>query len=115
MVDFSKPPSLYWSDSTKISSLQRRIIVWSIVYYQYDENCVPDYEYDSVSRQLVELQKQASKEDFEKSRYYYAMHDFDGSTGFDIPSKLTRDDRLYLESIAWNLYKQLQGKNERRK
>ena len=96
MIDFSKAPCIYWSNSTKISYLQRRIIIWSIMYYEYDESCVPDSTYDSVSHQLVELQKQTSLEEFKKSRYYYAMHDFDGSTGFDIPSRLTKKDREYL-------------------
>lgn len=100
MIDFSKMPCIYWSDSTKISYLQRRIIVWSIMYYDYNESCVPDNVYDSVSHQLVELQKTASKEEFEKSEYYYAMHDFDGSTGFDIPSRLTKEDRKHLDKIA---------------
>lgn len=115
MVDFSKPPCIYWSDSAKISSLQRRIIVWSILYYDYNENAVSDSEYDSVSRQLVELQKQVSKEDFEKSKYYYAMRDFDGSTGFDIPSKLTEKDRQYLKTIAENVCNQLRDKRRKGK
>lgn len=100
MIDFSNMPCIYWSNTTKISYLQRRIIVWSIMYYEFNESCVPDSQYDSVSHQLVELQKQASKEEFEKSTYYYAMHDFDGSTGFDIPSRLTNEDRTYLTQIA---------------
>ena len=100
MIDFSKMPCVYWSDSAKISCLQRRIIVWSIMYYEHDESCVPDHVYDSVSRQLVELQRKVSKEDWKKSRYYYAMHDFDGSTGFDIPSRLTKEDKEYLTHIA---------------
>lgn len=100
MIDFSKAPCIYWSDSAKISYLQRRIIVWSIMYYEHDESCVPDYVYDSVSHQLVDLQRKASKEEFEKSTYYYAMFDFDGSTGFDIPSRLTNKDRQYLTHIA---------------
>lgn len=104
MIDFSKMPCVYWSDSTKISYLQRRIIVWSLMYYELNESCVPDSVYDSVSHQLVELQKKASKEEFEKSTYYYAMHDFDGSTGFDIPSRLTKEDREYLEAIARIVY-----------
>ena len=112
MIDFSKAPCIYWSDSAKISYLQRRIIIWSIMYYEHDESCVPDYVYDSVSHQLVDLQKQASKEEFEKSTYYYAMHDFDGSTGFDIPSRLTKKDRLYLGKIAKMIRKQLK-KNTR--
>lgn len=106
MIDFSKMPCIYWSDTTKISYLQRRIIVWSIMYYEHDESCVPDRVYDDVSHQLVELQKQASKEAWEKSTYYYAMYDFDGSTGFDIPSRLTKKDREYLTHIAYIVYEQ---------
>ena len=101
MIDFSKAPCIYWSNTTKISYLQRRIIVWSIMYYEHDESCVPDNVYDSVSHQLVELQKKARK-----STYYYAMHDFDGSTGFDIPSRLTKEDREYLTHIANVVHKQ---------
>lgn len=100
MIDFSNCPCIYWSDSAKISYLQRRIIVWSIMYYEHNESCVPDHVYDSVSHQLAELQRKASKEEFEKSTYYYAMHDFDGNTGFDIPSRLTKKDRQYLTHIA---------------
>lgn len=110
MIDFSKAPCIYWSNSAKISYLQRRIIVWSIMYYEHDESCVPDSVYDSVSHQLVELQKQATKEEFEKSTYYYAMHDFDGSTGFDIPSRLTKKDRDYLTHIASTVHKQWKGR-----
>lgn len=106
MIDFSKAPCIYWSDSTKISYLQRRIIVWSIMYYEHNESCVSDFMYDSVSHQLVDLQKKASKEEFEKSTYYYAMHDFDGSTGFDIPSRLTKKDRQYLTHIANVIHQQ---------
>lgn len=106
MIDFSNCPCIYWSDSTKISYLQRRIIIWSIMYYEHNESCVPDYVYDSVSHQLVELQKKASKEEFEKSTYYYAMFDFDGSTGFDIPSRLTKKDLQYLTNLANVIHEQ---------
>lgn len=106
MIDFSNCPCIYWSDSAKISYLQRRIIVWSIMYYEYNESCVSDQVYDSVSHQLVELQKKASKEEFEKSTYYYAMFDFDGNTGFDIPSRLTKKDRQYLTNLAYVIHKQ---------
>lgn len=106
MIDFSKMPCAYWSNTAKISYLQRRIIVYSIMYYEYDESCVSDAKYDSISHQLVELQKQASKKEWEKSTYYYAMHDFDGSTGFDIPSRLTKEDRDYLTYIARTIHAQ---------
>ena len=111
-------PCIYWSNTTKISYLQRRIIVWSIMYYEHNESCVSDLVYDAVSYQLVELQKQTSKKEFEKSTYYYAMHDFDGSTGFDIPSRLTKYDREYLTHIAGIVYeswRKSQGKKKRRR
>ena len=118
-IDFSKMPCVYWSDATKISYLQRRIIVWSIMYYEHGESCVPDVVYDAVSYQLVELLKNASKEEVRASTYYYAMHDFDGSTGFDIPSRLTKYDREYLTHIASVVYDQwtlnTKGKKGRKK
>ena len=115
MVDFSKMPCIYWSDSTKISYLQRRVIVYSIMYYEHNESCISDKEYDSISYQLVELQKKASKEDFEKSTYYYAMYDFDGSTGFDIPSRLTKKDREYLTHIAFVVHKEWKSKTKEKR
>ena len=117
-IDFSKPPCLYWDDSTKISYLQRRIIVWSIMYYEHGESCVPDVVYDAISYQLVELQKSASKEEVRASTYYYAMHDFDGSTGFDIPSRLTQYDREHLTQTAnlvYNMWARETGQKKRRK
>lgn len=106
MIDFSKMPCIYWSDSAKISYLQRRIIVYSIMYYEQNESCVSDKYYDSLSYQLVDLQKSCDVEEFKKSTYYYAMYDFDGSTGFDIPSRLTKHDLKYLTNIASHVYKQ---------
>ena len=109
MIDFSKMPCIYWSDSTKISYLQRRIIVYSIMYYEQNESCVSDQYYDSISYQLVELQRTCNPAEFRHSTYYYAMYDFDGSTGFDIPSRLTKYDREYLTNIASHVYKQWKG------
>lgn len=105
MIDFSKAPCIYWSDSAKISYLQRRIIIYSIMYYEQNESCITDMEYDSISRQLVELQKTTSKEEWEKSTYYYAMYDYDGSTGFDLPSRLTKKDLDYLTHLAQVIHK----------
>ncbi len=76
------------------------------MYYEYDESCVSDAYYDSLSQQLVELQRTCDPTEFRRSTYYYAMYDFDGSTGFDIPSRLTKYDREYLTNIASYVYKQ---------
>lgn len=104
MMDFSKPPACYWSESTKISYLQRRIIVYSIMYYEHDESCVSDKYYDSISRQLVKLKNKYPKA-FRESTYYYCFYDFDGSTGFHLYSRLTKYDKRYLTQIAYNVHK----------
>ena len=105
-IDFNKMPCKYWDNTTKISYLQRRIIVYSIMYYELSESCITDMEYDAISRQLVHLQSSVDEAEFEQSQYYYAMYDFDGSTGFDIPDRLTKQDREYLTRIAHMVKKQ---------
>lgn len=109
-INFDNCPCIYWSDATKISFLQRRIIVYSIMYYEFNESCVTDACYDSISHQLVALQKTCDPSEFRKSTYYYAMYDFDGSTGFDIPSRLTKYDKEYLTNIAHRVYNLWKGK-----
>ena len=54
-IDFTKCPFVYWSNVVKFSYLQRRIIVYSIMYYECDESCVSDNYYDRMSQQLVGL------------------------------------------------------------
>lgn len=99
-MDFSKAPCIYWSDRTKISFLQRRIIVYSIMYYELDESCLTDAEYNEISKQLAEMMRTCDQSEIEKSTYYYAMYDFEGSTGFDIPARLKASDREYLTELA---------------
>lgn len=100
MINFDKVPSLYWSDTTKISYLQRRIIVHSIIYYELDNSAITDKQFDALSKQLVELQNSVDFKEFRETTYYYAMHDFDGSTGFHISNRLTDYDVKYLTNIA---------------
>lgn len=100
VIRFDTMPSVYWDLSTKISYLQRRIIVYSIMYYERDESCVSDAQYDGISRQLVRLMAEASPEELKRTRYYYAMYDFDGSTGFDVPHRLTPEDYDHCLRIA---------------
>lgn len=82
------------------------------MYYENDESCVTDAYYDSISRQLVKMQNSCSFEEFRKSTYYYAFYDFDGSTGFDIPSRLTKYDREYLTHLANHIYRLWKGKEK---
>lgn len=103
MVNFDKVPYIYWSNKMRMSFLQRRIIVYSVMYYMYNESCVSDKYYDSISKQLIALRKE-DKESYKKSDYYYCMYDFDGNTGFDIPYRLTKEDKEKLNKIAKLVY-----------
>lgn len=114
MVDLDKMPFVYWSDLAKVSFLQRRIIIYSIMYYDMNESCISDREYDRLSYMLVDLQKRMQKAQFEKSMYYYAMYDFDGSTGFDIPSRLNKHDKEYLRKMATDIYYKWKASNIRK-
>ena len=105
-VDFSKPPACYWSNTAKMDYLQRRIIVYSIMYYDRSESCVSDKYYDGISHQLVDMMEGYGREEYRKTTYYYAMYDFNASTGFNIPGRLTEHDRAYLTDIATRVYEQ---------
>ena len=99
MVNFDNGCWVYLSDVEKISYLQRRIIIHSILYYELNESVIPDKQFDEEARQLVALQKQ-NKKDLNKTEYYYCMKDFDGSTGFDLFNRLKEVDRIYLTHLA---------------
>jgi hypothetical protein len=71
--------------------LQRWILVHSFIYYELNKNIISDEMFDKNSKQLYEMQ-QKHKAQFKKSRYYYAMHDFDGSTGNGFIEKLNEYD-----------------------
>lgn len=99
--DFKNP---YWSDSMKMSFLQRRIIVASIIYYELSGNIISDKDFDELSNQLVELMESATEEQKEFSTYWYCMYDFDGSTGFHLYGRLKRKDKEYLRQIAERIW-----------
>ena len=87
-----------WDLNTKIDFLQRKIILNSIIYYEFDTNLITDQKYDALCKQLVRLSKDYN--DIYNTQYGYAMYDFDGSTGFDIYGRLNSYDREYLTNIA---------------
>lgn len=93
-----------WDMTTKISYLQRRVIVACIAYYELDATVISDTDYKELAEQLVEYQTKY-KEDAEKSTYWYVMSDFCVSTGFDIYDKLNEHDKEYLTIIASHVIK----------
>lgn len=102
VMKFKNP---YWSNKLKISSLQRWIIVHSILYYELNDSIIEDKQFDDNARQLVKLQKEHPS-DAKCSDYWYVFHDFDASTGFYIYSRLNKHDKKYLTSIAQFVSKQ---------
>ena len=86
-----------WDKITCINFLQRKIIINAILYYELNTSPLSDKEYDELSRQLVYLQKNI---DIQQTQYGYVMYDFDGTTGFDLYSRLNEHDKKYLMSIA---------------
>lgn len=85
--------------------LQRRIIVYSIMYYEQSESCIEDFEFDSLSKQLVEMMETCTKEECRSTRYWYVLYDFDGSTGFFIYGRLNKEDKDYLSNMAAYIHK----------
>lgn len=83
----------------KISTIQRYIIVHSILYYAMNKSVISDKKFDEVAKELVALKKQ-EQEAYKQSDYYYCMYDFDGSTGFDLYDRLNECDKEYLSFIA---------------
>lgn len=114
-IPFDTMPSKLWDDVEKVSYLQRRVLVYSIAYYNQDVNIVSDMEYDGVSRQLARIQASLSPKEFQRTRYGYAFEDFDGSTAFDIPSKLSVEDYEYLYRITMHVISLKQPEGKKRK
>lgn len=87
-----------WSMKDKISYLQRKILLNSILYYMYNDNAIDDYFYDSICKQLVVMQNEYG--DISDTEYGYAFYDFEGSTGFYLYGRLTKEDKNHLLKIT---------------
>lgn len=96
-----------WDLKTKIEFLQRKIILNSIAYYEFNTNFLSDRFYDSISKQLVELCREYG--DVSDTQYGYVMEDFDGFTGYDLVYRLTDSDKEYLVNMV---RRQISSKSE---
>lgn len=86
------------------------MLIHSWIYYYGNDSLVTDKEFDSTSKQLVELQKNI--DDVKNTQYGYVFQDFDGTTGFDLYERLNENDRQYIYQLAnhiiWLYHRDLQ-------
>lgn len=101
-MNFKNNP--YFTVLEKIELLQRWIVVHSIVYYNLGQSVVTDSQFDHNCYQLVSLMGQHPRQS-RLSRYACYFKDFDGSTGYDLPNKLSPEDAIKLSHDAERLCK----------
>lgn len=89
-----------WHLIDKINFIQRKILLNSMMYYDYDMSYISDHHYDDCCKKLVKLHNIYGPDFIEDSMYGYVYYDFDGSTGFHLTDRLTIEDREYLRSIC---------------
>ena len=94
-----------WDIVTRINFLQRRIIIGSIAYYEFDVSIIADYKYDAIVKQLKDMIQDCAEK--EQSKYWYIFKDWDGSTGYFLYYNLNDEDREmltgYTRYIVFNM------------
>jgi hypothetical protein len=98
-MEFNNP---YFTKLNKIELLQRWILIHSFLYYQLNYNVVSDERFDNNCRQLKELKGKYPKT-YKRSKFYYSMHDFDGSTGYGYYELLREDHQAIISRDAFYL------------
>lgn len=84
----------------KIDWLQRYIIVHSYIYYELNNNVIPDKEYDRRAKNLVKI-KDKYPELWKTSEYYKQFgDDYNGATGFTLYHDLDEHQQEIIRSIA---------------
>lgn len=112
IYNLSKPPFCYWDLLSTTNFLQRRIIVYSLLYYELDVTAITDKQFDCMAKQLVRLHEKVGRGNVSrKTQYGYALYDFDGTTGFDIADRLNKNDKNYLMDLALQIKSDIGGKN----
>ena len=76
------------ADGVRSLILRRRlqILVHSCIYYELNDNIIPDSTWSAWAEELAKLQKQYPKI-AERVDYAKEFKDFDGSTGFNLPTR----------------------------
>lgn len=96
----------YWTDKLKIDFLQRVVLIHSYLYYEEDSPKWSDKKFDEVAQQLVREQEPYSQKIIRMcTQYGYVFYDFDGTTGFDLFSRLNGMDKQFIGKLAKGIIK----------
>lgn len=100
----------------KVEALQRYILVHSMLYYDMDTSVISDKKFDKAARLLADKIQRFGPKKIASTQYGYVFKDFDGSTGFDLPDRLTEEDRKCVRRIAtyvlrWYIASRKRGKS----
>lgn len=84
----------------RIDYLQRRIIVYSYIYYELNDNAISDRDYDILCKKLVKY-KNDYPDLWKKSEYYKQFgDDYNGATGFNLFHELDGRQKKIILSIV---------------
>lgn len=100
MKQFIRFKNPYLSNLSKVSYLQRMILIHSYLYYELDNPVITDVEFDGISKQLCSMYNELTEKEKTDTEYYNAFYDFDGSTGFHLFSRLDEHQKEIIEIIA---------------
>jgi NAD-dependent DNA ligase (contains BRCT domain type II) len=89
----------YLNKQDRVDLMQRKLIIYSIAYYEFSNNIISDMVYDKLAKRYYKAMA-SSGDLLEASQYYYCMKDFHPSTGFDIYKKLNKKDKKYLTKMT---------------
>lgn len=87
------------STTDQIDWLCRKIIIHSIIYYDYNTNIISDPDYDKLARQLERLVN-GNRDKISGCYYYECLKDYTAATGFDLKDRLEDEHRKYLEHLS---------------
>lgn len=87
------------SITDQLDWLCRKIIIHSIIYYDYNTNIISDPDYDKLARQLEQLVN-GNRDKISNCYYCECLKDYTAATGFDLKDRLADEHRKYLEHLA---------------
>ena len=64
-----------------VNMTERALLLHSYLYYELDQNIIPDSKFDQLMYRMVELKEW---KEFKDSEFYEEFKDFEGATGMDL-------------------------------